>query len=619
MRRTITPQYAEAGQNVFKAGMRELLLAAMLSAPVLFAPFAARADENAAPIGDTPVRESAADPETGEPSTVTYRQRPGEEPRPSSYYPFIYESIPDINSSASDFVPVPDRWRQFYAGKWYDPYNQNEWKGDLPMFGEPGHEWFVELSLISDTLLERRKIPVGVGFESTENSQSTDQFGDGNTSIFQQNFIPSIAIIRGNTTFKPPELEFRIVPVVNVNHARFEEEKIVRIDSVRDTTRDDAHIGFNELFVDYHLANLSERYDFISTRVGIQHFASDFRGFVFTDDAPGVRLFGNYDNNKTQYNLAYFSRLDKDTNSGINTTFQERHEDVIVGNLFRQDALALGHQLQGVIIQRNDTAGNHGFHYDQNGFLVRPSSFGDERPKNIYSTYFGLNGDGHFGRINTTSAFYYVTGSESHSPIAERAVDINAGMAALEVSYDQNWIRYRVSAFYASGDSDPFDNKAEGFDAVLDNPNFAGGDLSYWQRQGIPLVGGGGVNLTNRLSLLPNLRAGKEEGQSNFVNPGLRLLNLGVDFEVLPELKIITNASYLQFDEVAVLETIRHDGSISRDIGYDLSVGGLYRPFLNNNVQVRFGTAVLIPDDGVENLFGDEVLYDFFTNLILQY
>ncbi len=224
---------------------------------------------------------------------VTERQRPGEASRPTAFPPYIYESVPDINSSASEFVPVRDRWRQFYVGKWYDPYNQNVYKGDIPLFGHPGHEWFLELSLISDTLFERRKLPLGVGFASTNSSESTDTFGNGLETVFNQNIIPSFALIRGNTTFKPPELEFRFVPVINFNQARFEEEGALRIDPEQDTSRDDFHLGFSELFVDYHLTNLSERYDFVSVRVGIQKFVSDFRGFVFSDEAPGVRFFGN--------------------------------------------------------------------------------------------------------------------------------------------------------------------------------------------------------------------------------------------------------------------------------------------------------------------------------------
>jgi hypothetical protein len=192
-------------------------------------------------------------------------------------------------------------------------------------------------------------------------------------------------------------------------------------------------------------------------------------------------------------------------------------------------------------------------------------------------------------------------------------------MLAQEFSYDIDFVRVRSSFMWASGDRDPYDGEATGFDAIFDNPNFAGGDLAFWQRQAIPFIGGGGTNLVNRNSVLPNLRPTKELGQSNFVNPGLRLFNVGMDVEVLPELKLISNLTYLQFDQTATLEALRQDGSIARDIGVDISLGFLYRPFLNNNVLIRAGAGVLLPAAGHENLFGDRVNYDAFTNLILQY
>ena len=547
------------------------------------------------------------------------RQRPGDEaPRPTAFPPFVYESVPNINSSASDFVPVPDRWRQFYAGKWYDPYNQNVLKGDVPVFGSPGHEWFFETSIISDSLVERRSLPLPVGAVSSSRWRSNNTFGSTSQSIFAQTVVASFALIRGNTSFKPPELEFRVTPAFNFNHVDVNEAGVLYADPARGTNRNDEHLGFNELFADIHLADLTERYDFVSSRIGIQKFISDFRGFVFSDEAPGVRVFGNYDNNKWQYNLAWFSRLDKDTNSGINT-FDNRHEQVFVANLFRQDAPVLGHTLQLNLLHRRDTAGDYGDHYDNNGVLVRPSLLGDARPKNLYNTYFGLTGDGHFDRINSTAALYYVTGRESHNPIAQQGVDVSAGMAAFELSYDHNWIRYRTSVLWASGDKNPYDDTATGFDAIVDNPNFAGGDLAYWQRLNVPFIGGGGVNLVNRNSFLPNLRAGKEEGQSNYVNPGLRLVNAGVDFELTPKLKLINNLTFLQFDDTSVIRAVRQDGSISRNIGYDLSSGLVYRPFLNNNVILRAGASALFTDSGFENLFGDRVLFDLFTNLTLQY
>ncbi len=549
------------------------------------------------------------------------RSRPGYEPRDYEFSPFIYESIPDINSSASDFVPVPDRWRQLYKGKWYDPYNQNVLKADIPVFGDPAHPWFFELGIISDLLTEYRQlpIPVGVGGASTNNPESTDLYGDGDQLVVAENLIVSFSLIQGNTSFKPQDFEFRFTPVFNLNYADVAEDGVLRVDPTKGDNRTDNFIGILELFSDIHLANISERYDFVSTRIGIMPFNSDFRGFIYNSSEPGVRLFGNYDDNRWQFNLAYFRRLDKDSNSGNNIAFQDRYEDVVVANVYHQDLPVLGHTMQGSVVHRQDTAGDHAPDYDNNGFLVRPTSIGDERPTNIYTTYLGVNGDGHFGRLNVTESFYYVTGSQSHSSIAGRQVDISAAMAAIEFSYDIDWVRIRSSFFWASGDRDPYDGDAEGFDSIIDNPNFAGGDISFWQRQGLPFIGGGITNLKNRNSLLPDFKPGKEEGQSNFVNPGLRLYNIGIDFELTPKLKLINNVSFLQFDEVESLKTLRQDGTMGHNIGFDLSSGFLYRPFLNNNVQLRFAAATLIPDDGIKNIYGDKALYQIFSNLILQY
>ncbi len=544
------------------------------------------------------------------------RKIPGKE---APAFPFsIYESLPEAKSS-SEFTPIHDRWRQFYKGRWFDPYNQNVLKGDIPIFGSPGHEWFFEANIISDSGYEFRRLPLPVGGASTRLPDNLNTFGDGDQQIFGQSVFTSFSLIRGSTSFKPPEFEFRVAPAFNANFANLQETGAVRADPDRGDDRNDSHLGFQELFADVHLGNVSERYDFISTRIGIQKFVSDFRGFVFSDEAPGVRLFGNFNNNKWQYNLGWFTRLDKEANSGLNEVFDRRHEDVIIANVYRQDAFFLGHAIQASVLHRTDTAGNEGLQFDNNGFLVRPAAIGDELPKNIHSTYFGLTADGHIDRINTTTALYYVTGSESHNQIAQRSTDISAGMVAQEFSYDIDWIRIRASFMWASGDDDPFDGTATGFDSIIDSPNFAGGDIAFWQRQGIPLIGGGGVNLVNRLSLYPDLKPGKEEGQSNFVNPGLRLYNVGIDFELTPKLKLINNLSFLQFDTTEVLKTVRQDGSIDEDIGFDISSGLLYRPFLNNNVQFRLGAGALIPQSGVENLFGDRVLLSVFGNMILQY
>ena len=546
------------------------------------------------------------------------RERPGEEPKLTRVPPYLYEAVPDINSSASDFVPVPDRWSQFYIGKWYDPYNQNILKGDLPVFGSQAAPWFVELTGISDSTAEYRRLPIPVGTASTQRPGEIDTFGNGQQFVFEQNVIFSFSIYNGDTTFKPQEFEFRVTPHFNYNYAHADEDGVLRVDPGLGDTRDDEFLGFDELFGEVHIANISERYDFVSSRIGIQRFSSDFRGFIFNDEAPGARLFGNFDNNIYQWNTAWFYRLNKDTNSGINK-FQARHEQVLVANLYRQDTLVHGHTAELSVLHSEDLAGEAGDLYDNNGFLVRPSPLGDEQLTNESVTYLGLTGDGHFDRINTTEALYYAFGSESHDPIAERHVDISAAMAALEVSYDMDWTRFRGSFFWASGDSNPNSGEAHGFDSIFDNPNFAGGDLSFWQREGIPLIGGGGVNLVGPNSFLPDLKPNKGLAQSEFVNPGLLLYNAGVDFDVTPKIKWINNVSFMQFATPAVLRELRQQDNIGRNIGFDLSSGLSYRPFLNNNIQIRVGAATLLPGDGTEDLFKHQALYDVFTDLIFQY
>ncbi len=78
---------------------------------------------------------------------------------------------------------------------------------------------------------------------------------------------------------------------------------------------------------------------------------------------------------------------------------------------------------------------------------------------------------------------------------------VNAQMAAVELSYDHDWIRYRISTFYSSGDANPRDGRARGFDAIDDLPNFAGGIFSFWNREQIRLTGSG-VALTTDGSLV---------------------------------------------------------------------------------------------------------------------
>lgn len=365
-------------------------------------------------------------------------------------------------------------------------------------------------------------------------------------------------------------------------------------------------------------------YDFASIRAGIQPFASDFRGFIFSDTNLGIRFFGNWASNRYQYNLAYFERLEKDTNSGLNILHELREQRVAIANFYWQDFVRRGYTQQFSLHHVRD---DESVKYDRNGNLVRPAPVGVARPHSLHATYVGTAGLGHLGRINIDHALYYVFGRDSLNPIAGPdpqlrrgdAVSIRAGMAALELSYDKDWLRPRIGFFYATGDKRPRDRTARGFDAIFDAPAFAGGGFSFFNRLGIRLAGTG-VALVERGSLIPSLRSSKDEGQPNYVNPGIQLATIGLDVEVTPRLKAILTGNYIRLDAVEPLEEVLFQGDISHELGTDLSIGLRYRPFLSNNIAVVGGIATLLPAQGFEDIYEtSDPLYHAFMNVILQF
>jgi hypothetical protein len=109
--------------------------------------------------------------------------------------------------------------------------------------------------------------------------------------------------------------------------------------------------------------------------------------------------------------------------------------------------------------------------------------------------------------------------------------------------------------------------------------------------------------LTNRESLGASLRNTKFQGQTNFVNPGLHLFNLGIDADITPRFKTINNVNFLWFDQTEVLETYLFVGEVRNFIGTDISTGFEYRPLLNNNIILIGGFATLISGEGFEDLY----------------
>jgi hypothetical protein len=542
--------------------------------------------------------------------------RPAPEPPPSSVP--VFSSEPD-----RWLLTMPD-WNRYgtggehpyVKGKFWDPFDTNKLKGDLPIFGQ---QTFFNFTAISDTFVDGRRLPTPTG-ESTALPGTTGFFGNGKQVFVDEVFLFSFDLFHGDTSFRPVDWRIRITPAISLNYLDVQELGIVNVNVSKGTTRLDSHIGLQEAFAEVKLRDLSPNFDFISVRAGIQGFNSDFRGFLFVEEQPGVRFFGNLESNRWQYNLAYFNFLEKNTNSGLNS-MKLRNQQVIIANVYRQDFLFQGYTAQFSVHYNKDDAT---IHYDDNGFLVRPAPIGAVfsqgilHPHSIHAAYIGWTGDGHIGPINLTHAFYQAFGNDSFNGIAGRAVTINAQMAALELSVDKDWIRFKTSAFYASGSAHPESSRARGFDSIDDFPEFAGGIFSLWNRESIRLTGTG-VALNSGNSLIPDLRSNKDEGQSNFVNPGIFLANVGADFDITPKLRGFVNVNYLRFMDTEPLELVLFDSPIHHAIGVDSSVGVRYRPPLSENISITAGAATLIPGQGLRDIYTGRTLFSLFTDLRFQF
>ncbi|HXY25882.1 MAG TPA: carboxypeptidase-like regulatory domain-containing protein [Candidatus Acidoferrum sp.] len=543
---------------------------------------------------------------------------------------YIENLTPETLPSAADvYNTVPDRWALQQPGyrryaqqgeyiyvkpHWYDPFNHNRFKGDEPIWPELlGQQVFLTFTASSNTFFDERRVPSPSDVSSARPG-SSGFFGKGEQEFVDQTLRFSFDLFHGDTSFKPVDWRIRVTPELSLSDLNVRELGIVSPDVRKGTNRFGDHVGIQEAFAEVKLHDLGPNYDFVSVRAGIQQFNADFRGFLFVDEQPAVRVFGNLHSDRIEYNAAYFQLLEKNTNSGLNT-FDRRHQQVVLGNVYLQDFFFPGYTAEFVGAWNKD---DPSLHYDDNGFLVRPAPAGNVINQGVGPIlhgirvgYFGWLGSGHIHRFNLTHAFYQALGEDTFNPLAGRRVTVNAQMAAAEISYDKDWMRYRISAFYTSGDANPRDGRARGFDSIVDLTNFAGGAFSFWNREAIHLLGSG-LLLTTGESLIPSLRSSKEEGQANFVNPGIFIAHAGADFEITPKLKGFANFNFLRFERTEPLEFLLFQSPIRHTIGEDAGVGVEYRPPLTENIVITGGASALQPGQGFKDIYTSRTQFSLF-------
>jgi hypothetical protein len=152
----------------------------------------------------------------------------------------------------------------------------------------------------------------------------------------------------------------------------------------------------------------------------------------------------------------------------------------------------------------------------------------------------------------------------------------------------------------------------------VEEQGFAGGQFSFFNREAIALTGTN-VPLTAPDSFLPNLRSNKDEGKSNFVNPGMMLVNAGVDIELTPKMRGFLNINAMRFHHTEPLELLLFQSKIHSSIGLDYGMGVSYRPPLSDNIVITGGVSALTPGTGLRQIYTSKTLVSGFTLIKFQF
>jgi hypothetical protein len=494
----------------------------------------------------------------------------------------VAEETPEIR-------PVRSRWRTVNVEghpeltyRLWDPFGQNLLKGDFPVRGS----WFMEVSALNTVVYKsRRNLDFSQVF-SDQIAAGSLRFVSHN-SFYAENVIFGAELRRHDDAFVPSGFRLRINGAADFKH-----------DANALFTGSDGNAHLFDAFVDARLADFGrDNFDLLFLRGGFQGFRSDFHGLVFNDVGLGGRLFGEAKKNRLRYDIAYFKLFNKNPVSGFIDFHEPSRHQVAIGRITWEDFLALGWNSEWT------------FHYNRDHRKLSGSS----QTADLDTFYFGAVFNGRLGRWLFNPAVYAVTGHAERLENSQLARHFVAGwMGLVDLQYPLDYWRFRLGYLYASGDSDSSDRRDTGFDAISDGIALFGGPLSYWVGENIKFGRG---DFLRANSLFPTLRGVNEP--ANYTNPGLHVLNGGVDVIVSPRWQLIGNVNYLRF-----AETGSYTNRVvinSHNAGFEFNVLLRWRPFLkrlNENLVFDNGFSLLHPLQGLEGAFlSGRTVYSTFASM----
>jgi hypothetical protein len=498
-----------------------------------------------------------------------------------------------------EIVPVQGvkgRWGTFnlaghpeYSFNPFDPYHQNTLKADYPMAGD----WFIQVNALNTDVYKSRsnldftKVFPGTKFNSHNN-------------FFNENVFYGIELRHHADVFVPSNFKLHLDGV-------FDHKQDVN--AVNSGDFNNNHIF--DAFVDIHLFDAGQsNFDLTFLRAGIFAFQSDFHGLIFNDEGLGGRIFGEFLKNRLRYDVVYLKLFQKDAVSGfIDFSKTSRHQ-VGIARFTWEDFLVKGWNSEWSV---------H-FNYDPRDIAATGHIAG------LNTVYFGNTMNGHLGRWIFNPAVYGVAGKADHvsdigNPIRH---DVLAWMGLADLEYPLDYVKFRLGYTYVSGDSNPNDTTDHGFDSISDAVQLFGGPISYFVGENIKF-GGGDLNRAN--SFFPTFRNGNQ--QANYVNPGLQLMNAGMDVTFSPRVQMALNGNFTRFNDTGSFATnagkLAADNAniLHKNAGIEGNAFIRIKPFLhqiNQNVILDLGVSALHPLQGLQDMYQtDKTVYSTFVALRLVY
>jgi len=489
---------------------------------------------------------------------------------------------PQPPTSTQLLQPEANRWRLMeplgsgITGRspLYDPYSPNVLKGDYPIFGD---KYFGAITAVLDAVADFKR---NLDYFTTDRIRNVP-YHEHNL-LGQFTATAAFEISHGDTVFQPQDWRVRLTPIIRW---RCGDQNAIDQGCGED-------IRMLEAFGDVKLFEVGNNFDATTARLGLQIFNADFFGLIYNDVQPGARVFSELGRNQFKANIAYFDRLNKEKLSALNE-WKRREDAVVVANVEWDDFLVPGFNVLPAFV----------------------ANFDDKLAKHLEAYYVGATATGRLGRVNVNGAGYYVFGGTADNTPTKQREQISAWMGLAQVLYPISYFTPRLALLYASPDEDPRDRKAHGFDSAFDNVNFGGGQFSYLFGEKIQL---GATTVFRGNSVFPSLRGANATSQ--FVNPGLLAVNAGADAALTAKLVASVDVNYAQFNNTSSVQLLVKRPHVAQYIGTEVNGGITYKPFLNEQVILFVGGGVLVPGQGIHDMFGgDAPVYKLLVRTVLTF